>query len=250
MSKVIVITGGSRGIGAATALKAAEAGWDVVLTYVAKADAANAIAAKVKALGRRAWVYKTDTSKADDIAQLFAAIDRDVGRIDAVFNNAGIFDVPLPMMDISTARLEHMFAVNLTGAFIVAQHAARRLSTRTGGHGGAIVNMSSVASKLGGAGGFVDYAASKAAIDAMTIGLAKELAGEGVRVNAVRPGLIDTEIHASSGIPDRVEKMKHLVPMLRGGTAEEVADAVIFLASEKASYITGQLLDIAGGRGL
>jgi NAD(P)-dependent dehydrogenase (short-subunit alcohol dehydrogenase family) len=167
-----------------------------------------------------------------------------------VFNNAGIFDRPQPLVDMTAERIARMIAVNTTGALIVAREAARRLSTRRGGRGGAIINMSSMASRLGGAGGFIDYGASKGAIDVLTIGLAKELAAEGVRVNAVRPGLIDTDIHASAGIPDRIEQLKHLVPMQRGGTADEVADVVLFLASDQSSYVTGQLLDIAGGRGL
>jgi NAD(P)-dependent dehydrogenase (short-subunit alcohol dehydrogenase family) len=250
MSKVFVITGGSRGIGAATAIKAADTGYDVALSYATNAAAAEKVRAAVAAKGRRCWVFRADTGKADDIDAFFAAIDREVGMIDVVFNNAGIFGVPTRFIDLPRDRVRRMFDVNTLGAFVTAQAAARRLSTRTGGRGGSLINMSSIASKLGGAMEFTDYAASKGAIDTLTIGLAKELAGEGVRVNAVRPGLIDTDIHASAGLPDRVEKLKHQIPMGRGGTADEVADVVIFLASDKASYVTGQLVDIGGGRGL
>lgn len=250
MPKVFVVTGGSRGIGAAAALKAADAGYAVALSYASNQAAAEAVAAAVKARGQRCWVYRADTGIPSDIDAFFAAIDRDAGPIDAFFNNAGIFGPPQRFVDMSTDRVARMFQVNTIGAFLAAQAAARRLSTRLGGRGGTIINMSSVAAKLGGAGEFTDYGASKGAIDTLTIGLAKEFAAEGVRVNAVRPGLIDTDIHASAGLPDRVEQLKHLIPMQRGGTASEVADVVIFLASDKASYVTGQLIDVAGGRGL
>jgi NAD(P)-dependent dehydrogenase (short-subunit alcohol dehydrogenase family) len=194
---------------------------------------------------------QADTAKSDDIVLLFKTIDAELGTLDAVFNNAGIMIGPgSKLVDVPRERLERVFAVNAIGKYLVAQEAVRRMSTRLGGKGGAIVNMSSIAAKLGGTGEATDYAASKGAVDTLTIGLAKEVAAEGIRVNAVRPGLIYTDIHATAGNPDRVEKLKSLVPMQRGGAAEEIAEAVLWLCSEQASYCTGTILDVAGGRGV
>ena len=250
MTKTLLITGGSRGIGAATARLAATRGYDVAINYAGNAKAAAAVAAEGCKAGRRAAVIQADVSKPDEIKKLFQAVDREFGRLDAFFNNAGIVGPSSRFVDIDTERLTRLLAINTTGAFIAAHEAVRRMSTRTGGNGGAIVNMSSIAAKLGAPGDGTDYAVSKGAIDTLTIGLAKELAGEGIRVNAVRPGLIYTEIHASIGQPDRVDRLKHLIPLQRGGSAEEVAEAVLWLMSDQAAYCTGVLLDVAGGRGL
>lgn len=250
MARTILITGGSRGLGAATARLAARSGYDVAISYARDAAAAEAVASDVRKAGRRASVIQADVAKADDIARLFRALDKDFGGLDAFFNNAGVLGPVARFVDIPRDRIERTLGVNTTGAFLAAQEAVRRMSTRTGGKGGVIVNMSSMAAKIGAPGEAIDYGLSKGAIDTMTVGLAKELAGEGIRVNAVRPGLIHTDIHASTGIADRVEKMKHLVPLQRGGTAEEVAEAVLWLMSDKAAYCTGVILDVAGGRGL
>jgi NAD(P)-dependent dehydrogenase (short-subunit alcohol dehydrogenase family) len=250
MSKSILITGASRGIGAATARLAAARGYNVCVNYAGNADAAEAVVRDCKTLGRTAMAVQADVSKPTDIDRLFKTFDREFGRLDAFFNNAGIFAHASRFVDIPVARLEQMIATNTVGAFIAAQHAVRRMSTRLGGQGGAIVNMSSIAAKLGGAFEATDYGFSKGAIDTLTIGLAKEVAAEGIRVNAVRPGLIYTDIHASGGQPDRVDRLASQIPMQRGGTAEEVAETVLWLLSEQASYVTGVMLDIAGGRGL
>ena len=250
MGKVMVITGGSRGIGAATARLAATQGYDVALSYVDNAAAAEQVVGDVRELGRKGLAVKADSARPDDIARLFKTVDDTFGPLDAFFNNAGIFGPAVPFAEIEMDRAQRMLAVNLFGAFLAAQEAARRMMRSRGGKGGTIVNMSSIASKLGGATGYCDYGASKGAIDAMTVGMAKELAGEGVRVNAVRPGLIDTEIHANVGDPGRIARLATSIPMQRGGKAEEVAEAVLWLCSESSSYSTGQLLDVAGGRGL
>ncbi|MDX2204011.1 MAG: glucose 1-dehydrogenase [Hyphomicrobiaceae bacterium] len=250
MTNRMLITGGSRGIGAATARLAAAEGFDVAITYVGAEAAARGVVADVEAKGRRAVAIQGDIAQPRDVARMFEMADRELGGIDAFFNNAGIFAPALPFVDISLQRLERMLDVNVLGSFLAAQEAVRRMMKSRGGKGGAIVNMSSIASKLGGATGFTDYGASKGAIDAMTIGMAKELAGEGIRVNAVRPGLIDTEIHANAGDPGRIARLAASIPLQRGGKAEEVAEAVLWLCSDKAAYVTGQLLDVAGGRGL
>jgi NAD(P)-dependent dehydrogenase (short-subunit alcohol dehydrogenase family) len=250
MTRTIFITGGSRGIGAATARAAAAQGYDVGITYANNATAAQEVVCDIEKLGRKSFAVACDTVRPSDIKAAFGAFDKAFGRLDAFFNNAGILGPAGRFVDIPTEQLINVLAINTTGAFVAAQEAARRMSTRLGGEGGAIVNMSSIAAKLGGAFEATDYAFSKGGIDTLTVGLAKELATEGVRVNAVRPGLIYTDIHNSSGIVGRVEKLKELVPMKRGGTAGEVADAVLWLLSEKASYVTGVLVDVAGGRGL
>lgn len=249
--KVLLITGGSRGIGAATARLAATRGYDVAITYVSRPDAADAVARDVERAGARCLVVQTDTGSPDAIDRLYAALDVAFGRkLDALFNNAGMLMAGKRFVDVPAAQVQRIVAVNTTGPYFVAQGAARRLSTRLGGNGGAIVNMSSMAAKLGGAGELTDYAFSKGAIDTLTIGLAKELAPEGIRVNAVRPGLIYTDIHADIGVPDRVDQLAATIPMQRGGTTEEVAETVLWLLSDAASYVTGQMVDIAGGRGL
>jgi NAD(P)-dependent dehydrogenase (short-subunit alcohol dehydrogenase family) len=249
-AKIMLITGASRGIGAATARLAGQCGYDVAVNYASNKAAAEAVVADIKNGGRRAIAIPADVAKPDDIARLFKTVDAELGRLDAFFNNAGIVAKAAKFVEIEPERLQRILAVNTVGAFHAAQEAVRRMSTRLGGNGGAIVNMSSMAAKLGGSNESTDYATAKGAIDSLTIGLAKELAAEGIRVNAVRPGLIDTEIQRDFGVGDRVGKYKHLVPMQRGGTAEEVAEAVMWLCSDQASYCTGLLLDIAGGRGL
>jgi NAD(P)-dependent dehydrogenase (short-subunit alcohol dehydrogenase family) len=246
----MLITGASRGIGAATARLAAARGYAVAVNYVVREDAAEAVAADVRKAGHKALTIQADIGKPDEIARLFRTIDSEFGRLDAFFNNAGIVSRAAKFVDVAPARLQQILAVNTTGAFIAAQEAVRRMSTRLGGRGGVIVNMSSLAAKLGGAAESTDYAFSKGAIDTLTVGLAKELASEGIRVNAVRPGLIETDIQKDFGIGDRVGKYKDLVPMKRGGTPQEVAEAVLWLCSDQASYITGVLLDVSGGRGL
>lgn len=250
MAKTLLITGGSRGIGAATARLAAQRGYDVAVAYAADKAAAEAVAADVVGAGRKAVAIQADVAEPEQIARLFRDVDRHFGGLDAFFNNAGVVAPVSRFVDIGVDRLQRTVAINTVGAFVAAQEAVRRMSTRLGGKGGVIVNMSSIAAKLGGAGESTDYGLSKGAIDTLTVGLAKELAGEGIRVNAVRPGLIYTEIHASMGVADRVDRMKHLVPLQRGGTAEEVGEAVLWLMSEQAAYCTGVLLDIGGGRGL
>jgi len=247
-TKNLLITGGSRGIGAATALRAARAGYDVLLSYAGQAAAAAQVVAGVEALGRRALAVQTDVADPDAIESLFAICDREFGRLDALVNNAGITAHQMRVDEMSVARLRRVFDVNILGSVLCAQAAVRRMSTRHGGEGGAIVNLSSAAARLGSPGEFVDYATSKGAIDTFTLGLAREVAAEGVRVNAVRPGLIETDIHASSGEPGRVERLKGSVPIRRGGSADEVAAAILWLLSDEASYVTGTLLDVTGGR--
>lgn len=248
--KIMLITGASRGIGAATARLAAGRGWDVAVNYVGNKAAAEAVVADIRKLGRRAVAIQADVGSPEDIARLFKTVDAELGRLDGFFNNAGIVEKAAKFVDISPARLQRILAINTVGAFIAAQEAVRRMSTRLGGKGGVIVNMSSMAAKLGGSNESTDYATAKGGIDTLTIGLAKELAPEGIRVNAVRPGLIDTDIQKDFGVGDRVGRNKGLVPLQRGGTPEEVAEAVMWLCSDASSYCTGVILDIAGGRGL
>jgi NAD(P)-dependent dehydrogenase (short-subunit alcohol dehydrogenase family) len=250
MTKTILITGASRGIGAATARLAAKRGYDVAVNYIGNKAAADAVVADVVKAGRKALAIQADCADPAQVARLFREVDKAFGRLDAFFNNAGIVGPAARFVDIPIDRIQKTIAVNTVGAYVAAQEAVRRMSTRSGGKGGGIVNMSSMAAKLGGSGEQTDYGMSKGAIDTLTIGLAKELAGEGIRVNAVLPGLIDTEIHASMGIPDRVERLKHMVPLGRGGTAEEVAEAVLWLLSEQSAYCTGVLLEVGGGRGI
>ena len=244
---VAVVTGGSRGIGAVTALELARHGWDVCLSYRADEAAAAQVLAGCEAAGARAVAVRADVAAADDVTALFTAADR-LGPLTALVNNAGIVDRKARVDEMSPQRLERMLAVNVVGSFLCAGAAVRRMSTRRGGAGGVIVNVSSVAARLGGPGQYVDYAASKGAIDTLTIGLAKEVAAEGIRVNAVRPGVIDTEIHASGGQPDRARQLGPAIPVGRPGTAAEVAAAILWLCLPASSYATGALLDVAGGR--
>ena len=247
-SKVVLVTGGSRGIGAACAMLAAARGYAVAISYREDRAAADAVAQAVRQAGGRALALRADVSREPDVLAMFAAVDAEFGRLDALVNNAGVVAPASRVVDYDVERMRRVFDTNVLGSFLCAREAIRRMSTRAGGAGGVIVNISSVAAKLGSPNEYVDYAASKGAIDSMTIGLPKEVATEGVRVNAVRPGLILTEIHASGGEPDRVERLRHLVPMQRGGTAEEIATAVLWLISDEASYVTGALLDVGGGR--
>ncbi len=247
MHNVAIITGGSRGIGAASCLLLAKAGFFVVVNYVSNKSAAGKIVAEIEADGGKAAAVQGDVAVEEDIINLFKAADK-FGPLKVLVNNAGVVDVGSRVDGITAERLMRMFTINITGSFLCAREAVKRMSTRHGGSGGAIVNLSSAAATLGAPGLYVDYAASKGAIDTFTIGLAREVAEEGIRVNAVRPGIIDTEIHASGGFPDRVAQLRNQIPMKREGTAEEVAEAIAWLASDKASYVTGTFLGVSGGR--
>lgn len=246
--KTLLITGASRGIGAATARRAAQHGWDVLVNFQHDGSAAQAVAADVRAAGRRALVWRADVADEAQVAALFAALPGDWGALRGLVNNAGVVDVPARVDEMTAARLQRMFSINVVGSFLCARQAVLRMSTRHGGAGGAIVNVSSAAARLGSPGQYVDYAAAKAAIDTFTLGLAREVAAEGVRVNAVRPGIIRTDIHASGGQPERAAQLAPSVPMQRAGTAGEVAQAIVWLLSDEASYSTGAVLDVAGGR--
>lgn len=248
MEQVLLVTGGSRGIGAATALLAAGQGFAIAVNYTANAPAADEVVRQIRASGGKAIAVRADVSQEDQVLAMFEKVDTELGRMTALVNNAGVVDATARVDEMSFARLRRMFDVNVIGSFLCAREAVRRMSTRHGGSGGAIVNVSSAASRLGAPGQYVDYAAAKGAIDAFTVGLAKEVAAEGIRVNAVRPGLIETEIHASGGLPDRVRQLAHQVPMQRGGTAAEVAQAIVWLLSPAASYTTMSLVDVSGGR--
>lgn len=248
MKKIILITGGSRGIGAAIAHLAAEAGYAVCISYLHHRDAADAVVAPITQKNGMAMAVQADVAVEEDVIRLFKQVDASFGPLTALVNNAGILERQARVEDMDSARIQRIFATNVVGSFICSREAVRRMSTRHAGKGGAIVNMSSRASRLGAPGEYVDYAASKAAIDTLTIGLAKEVAAEGIRVNAVSPGIIYTDIHASGGDPQRVDRVKDSVPMKRGGYPEEVAKAVLWLLSEDASYTTGASIDVAGGR--
>ena len=248
MDRVMLITGASRGIGAATARLAAARGYALCLNYRQQREVAEALAAELVAAGGQAIAVQADVAEEQQVIQLFAEIDRQFGRLDVLVNNAGMLETQMRLEQMDGPRLQRVFAANVFGSFYCAREAVKRMSTRHGGQGGAIVNVSSIAARLGAPDEYIDYAAAKGAIDSMTLGLAKEVAGEGIRVNAVRPGVIDTEIHASGGEPARVARVSQGVPMGRGGQAEEVAEAILWLASEQASYTSGALLDVSGGR--
>jgi NAD(P)-dependent dehydrogenase (short-subunit alcohol dehydrogenase family) len=248
MSGVVMITGAGRGIGAATARLAARRGYAVCVNYLRNAESAEAVAAQIRGADGRAVALRGDVALEKDVVHLFRECDRALGPLTALVNNAGIVDRQMRVEGMDAARLQRMFSTNIVGAFLCAREAIRRMSTKHGGKGGAIVNISSGASRLGSPGVYVDYAASTGAIDTMTIGLAKELAADGIRVNCVRPGFVHTDIHASGGEPDRIERLRDAIPMKRGGDPEEVARAVLWLLSDEASYSTGAILDVTGGR--
>jgi NAD(P)-dependent dehydrogenase (short-subunit alcohol dehydrogenase family) len=248
MAQNILITGGGRGIGAAIAIAAARAGYDVAFSYKSDSKRAEAVVADIKSIGRKAFALQSDVAREDEVVALFARVDKELGPLNALVNNAGITGRAARVQDVDAATVNEVMAANVTGSFICAREAVKRMSIRRGGRGGAIVNISSAASRHGSPGEYIHYAASKGAIDTFTVGLAKEVADDGIRVNAIRPGLIDTEIHASSGIPDRVARITPTIPLKRIGRADEVAAAVLWLLSDAASYVTGTILDVSGGR--
>lgn len=246
--QVMLVTGGSRGIGAATALLAARRGYSVAVNYASNSNAADEVVSVIRAHGGRAIAVQADVGDEAQVLAMFKTVDAELGRLSVLINNAGVVDQQARVDQMTVARLERMFRVNVIGSFVCAREAVLRMSTRHGGTGGVIVNLSSAAAVLGSPGQYVDYASSKGAIDSFTNGLAKEVAAEGIRVNAVRPGLIDTDIHASGGLPDRAAMLAPSVPMKRTGTAEEVAHAILWLVSDEASYTTATTLDVTGGR--
>ena len=243
-----LITGGGRGIGAATALRCAELGYAVAVNAARDAASAEQVAERIRANGGQALAIQADVADEAQVLAMYARIDAELPPLRALVNNAGVVDVTQRVDEMSAARLQRMFSINVIGSFVCAREAVRRMSTARGGAGGAIVNVSSVAARIASAGQYVDYAASKAAVDLFTIGLAREVATEGIRVNAVRPGIIDTEIHASGGLPDRARELAHQIPMQRAGTADEIAQAIVWLLGDAASYATGALVDVTGGR--
>jgi NAD(P)-dependent dehydrogenase (short-subunit alcohol dehydrogenase family) len=248
MGKVAIVTGASRGIGAAVCELLAAQGYSIAVNYARDAEAAAAVVALVERAGGKACAVQGDVSREEDVLKLFAETDRQLGRLTVLVNNAGMLNVQSRLVDVSAEGVQRLLAVNVLGSILCAREAVKRMSTARGGAGGNIVNLSSVASRLGAPGEYVDYAASKGAIDSFTIGLAREVAAEGIRVNAVRPGVIDTDIHASGGDPGRPQRVKSAIPMQRVGTAREVAEAIVWLASDAASYVTGAILEVAGGR--
>lgn len=244
----VLITGGSRGIGAAVASRLGQLGRAVCISYRADAKSAGAVVAGVTASGGRAIAVQADMARPDDIERLFGTVDAELGRLGGLVNNVGVLEKQCRVDEMDADRLHRIMTTNVVGYFVCAGHAVRRMSTAHGGAGGAIVNVSSAASRVGSAGEYVDYAASKGAVDTLTIGLAREVAGEGIRVNAVRPGFIETDIHASGGDPGRVARLAPSLPMRRGGQPDEVAAAIVWLLSEEASYVTGSFIDLAGGK--
>lgn len=248
MSNIVLITGGSRGIGAATALQAARAGYAVAVNYTTNSLAADEVVRQIRQGGGTAITVQADVAEESQVLAMFEEVDAKLGRLTALVNNAGVVDQTSRVDGMSVARLKRMFDINVIGTMVCAREAVKRMSTRYGGAGGAIVNVSSVAARLGAPGQYVDYAAAKGAVDVFTIGLAKEVAAEGIRVNAVRPGIIDTDIHASGGLPDRARDLAPQVPMQRAGSADEVAQGIVWLLGNGSSYTTGALLDIGGGR--
>ena len=248
MRKVVLVTGGSRGIGAATCILAAQKGWDVAVNYTSNAQAAEEVVQQIKAAGGRAMAVQADVANEEQGLAMFQKVRTELGPLQGLVNNAGVVDVSARLDQMSMARWRRMFDINVLGSMLCAREAILQMSTQHGGQGGSIVNLSSAAARLGSPGQYLDYAAAKGAIDSFTLGLAKEIAADGIRVNAIRPGLIDTDIHASGGIPNRVKELEHLVPAKRGGTAMEVAQAIVWLLSEEASYTTMSLIDVSGGR--
>jgi NAD(P)-dependent dehydrogenase (short-subunit alcohol dehydrogenase family) len=246
--KTVLVTGGSRGIGAAVCRQAGQAGYKVAINFASNEEAARKVVAEIEAGGGEAFAVKGDVGTEADVMAMFDAVDKRFGRLDALVNNAGVVDVVARVDEMNAARIERLLRINVLGSFLCAREAIKRMSTRHGGKGGVIVNMSSAAARLGGVGLYVDYAASKGAIDTMTFGLAREVAREGIRVNAIRPGMIETEIHADSGDPDRAWKVADTIPAGRPGTADEIANAVMWLLSDQASYVEGAILDVSGGR--
>ncbi|MBE9606066.1 SDR family oxidoreductase [Acetobacteraceae bacterium H6797] len=246
--RILLVTGGSRGIGAAVCRQAIEAGYDIALTWRSEQAAAEAIVAEARAKGRRAIAVQAEMSRREDIARLYETVDAKLGPLTHLVNNAGLIGPGSPLIEASDDTIAHCIDVNVTGAILVAREAARRMAKSRGGHGGAIVHLSSMAATLGAPGEFVWYAASKGAIDALTIGMSKEMGKDGIRVNAVAPGLIDTEIHASAGDPGRLDRMRGMIPVGREGTADEVASAILYLLSDDAAYVSGTILRVSGGR--
>ena len=248
MNKILLVTGAGRGIGAAVALQAAAQGWSLAVNYASNAQAAEDVVRRAKALGVQALALQADVAQESQVLRMFQRIDAELGRLDGLVNNAGVVDLPSRVDAMSFARLRRMFDINVLGSMVCAREAVLRMSSRHGGKGGAIVNLSSAAARIGAPGQYVDYAAAKGAIDVFTLGLAREVALEGIRVNAVRPGIIETEIHASGGQPNRAKEAAPMVPMQRAGSADEVAQAVMWLLSDASSYTTGAVIDVTGGR--